>query len=67
MSALKLDQTALTVAALFAQSDDAAYWHAQSPYVRLQAVDTLGQLNYGHRQSTARLQRVLEAVRHALR
>jgi hypothetical protein len=67
LSSLKLDKTALTVAALFAQSDDAAYWHAQSPYVRLQAVDTLRQLNYGHRQSTARLQKVLEAAQQASR
>jgi hypothetical protein len=59
---LKLDKSALTVASLTDQSDDKAYWHAKSPFERLQAVEALRQLNYGHHQSTARLQRVLEVA-----
>jgi hypothetical protein len=59
---LKLDKASFIVSPLTAQSDDREYWHAQSPEARLQAVETLRQLNYSHRQSTARLQRVLEIV-----
>lgn len=59
---LKVDRTVLSVAPLTDRSDDKRYWHAQSPEARLQAVETLRQLNYGHSQSTARLQRVFEVT-----
>lgn len=62
---LKLNKAALTVVSLADQSDDREYWHAKSPYERLQAVETLRQLNYGYRQSTTRLQRVLEVAQRA--
>ncbi|MBI2000203.1 MAG: hypothetical protein HYT85_09565 [candidate division NC10 bacterium] len=62
MDRLKLDKTTLTVASLTDQPDDKAYWHARSPYDRVRAVEVLRQLNYGHSQSTARLQRVLEVT-----
>jgi len=65
LDSLKLNKTALTVASLADQSDDKQYWHSKSPYERLQAVETLRQLNYGYRQSTARLQRVLEVTQRA--
>jgi hypothetical protein len=55
---LKMQKTTLTVTSLLAPSDDPVYWHAKSPWERLQAVEILRQLNYGHSQSTARLQRV---------
>jgi hypothetical protein len=56
---LKMQKTTLTVTALLAPSDDKVYWHAKSPGERLQAVEILRRLNYGHGQSTARFQRVL--------
>ena len=59
---LKLNKTVLTVTSLMDQSDDKEYWHAKAPWQRLQAVETLRQLNYGYDQSTARLQRVLEVA-----
>jgi hypothetical protein len=62
MNVLKVDKTVLTVGRLTDPPDDKAYWHSQSPYARLQAVEILRQLNYGHHQSTARLQRVLEVA-----
>jgi len=62
LHSLKVNKTVLTVVPLTKQSDDREYWHAQSPYGRLEAVETLRQLNYGIRQSTARLQRVLEVA-----
>jgi hypothetical protein len=62
VNGLKLDKTAFTTASLTDPPDDKAYWHARSPYDRLRAVEVLRQLNYGHDQSTARLQRVLEVT-----
>jgi len=59
-SALKIDKTNFSIISLSAPCDDKGYWLAQSPYERLRAVETLRTLNYGVRQSTARLQRVLE-------
>lgn len=62
LDSLKVDKTVLSVAPLTDRSDDKRYWHAQSPEARLQAAETLRQLNYGHSQSTARLQRVFEVT-----
>jgi hypothetical protein len=62
VNSLKLDKTSLTVSSLAGSSDDKVYWCAKSPYERLRAVEALRQLNYGHHQSTARLQRVLEVT-----
>jgi hypothetical protein len=59
VDSLKLDKTVLAVAPLTSPSGDKAYWHAKSPYERLQTVEVLRQLNYGRHQSTARLQRAL--------
>ncbi len=66
LDSLKVDKIAISVTPLSAVSDDRAYWHATSPYERLLAVETLRQLNYGYRQSTARLQRVLEVAQLSL-
>lgn len=65
LDSLKLDKKILTVATLTDPSDDRSYWHARSPYERLQAVESLRQLNYGRHQSTARLQRLLEIAQRA--
>ena len=65
LNSLKIDKTAFTVSTIEAQSDEKEYWLSKSPYERLQAVETLRQLNYGYHQSTARLQRVLEVVQRA--
>jgi hypothetical protein len=58
----RMNKKVLTISPLAERSDDAAYWHAATPHERLRAVETLRRLNYGHRQATARLQRVLEVV-----
>jgi hypothetical protein len=62
---LKLDKTALSAVPLTGDSDERKYWHAQSPDVRVRAVETLRQLNYGIRRSSARLSRVLEVAQRA--
>ena len=65
LGALKIDKTNFSITSLSTPSDDKEYWLAQSPYERLRAVETLRTLNYGIRQSTARLQRVLEVTQRS--
>jgi len=65
LGAIKIDKTSFSITPLSAPSDDKGYWIAQSPYERLRAVETLRQLNYGVRQSTARLQRVFEVTQRS--
>lgn len=56
---LKIDRKAFSVGSLTEPSDEKAYWLARTPAERLQQVEILRRINYGHR-ATARLQRVLE-------
>ena len=56
----KVDRTAFEVASLFDDDAEKEYWLAQTPYERLRAVELMRQIIYGYRQSTARLQRLLE-------
>ena len=65
LGALKIDKTNFSITSLSTPSDDKEYWLAQSPYERLRVVETLRTLNYGIRQSTARLQRVLEITQRS--
>jgi len=55
----KVDRTAFSVASLYDESDEKAYWHARTPHERLEHLEWLRWINYGS-QATARLQRVLE-------
>jgi hypothetical protein len=56
---LKVDRKAFSVASLSDPTDEKAYWLSRTPQERLQQVEILRRINYGHR-ATARLQRVLE-------
>ena len=58
---LRVDRTALSVAALTDASDEKEFWLSRTPYERLRQVEILRRINYGHR-ATARLQRVLESA-----
>ena len=57
----KLDRTAFSVVSSFEEADrqDKEYWLSRTPYERLQYMELLRRINYGH-AATARLQRVLE-------
>jgi len=57
---LKVSRSAMKITRLEGPSDDREYWHSRSAYERLQAVETLRQINYGNGPSTNRLQRILE-------
>ena len=58
----KMDKSALSVASISEETDDKEYWHAKTPQERLEAVELMRQINYGHDPATTRLQRVLEVV-----
>jgi hypothetical protein len=63
METLRLDKTAFTVVSLHdADVADKAYWAAQSPRFRLEALEFMRQVAYGYDPITARLERVLEVV-----
>lgn len=61
LPALKVDRTAFTIASLTEVSDEKAYWLSRTPDERLQHLELLRRINYGH-HATARLQRVLEVT-----
>jgi hypothetical protein len=65
---LRLDRSVVRVTT-FAQSaaDERAYWHAQTVATRLEQVERLRRMNYGHDPTTARLQRVFGFIQRASR
>src|SRR5262245_3734525 len=56
----RLDRTAFTVGFLGEESDEKEYWLTKTPLERLQAMELMRRMSYGHDRATARLQRVLE-------
>jgi hypothetical protein len=58
---LRIDRQSLTVLSAFDESVDREFWFHKTPQQRIEQVEILRQLNYGH-QSSDRLQRVLEVV-----
>ena len=63
IDSVRIDRTAFSVVSLFeADAIDKAYWLAQSPQARLEALELMRQVAYGYNPATARLERVLEVV-----
>jgi predicted RNase H-like HicB family nuclease len=58
----QMDKTAFSVASLFDEPDDKAYWLSKTPHERLQALELMRQIIYGYDPSSERLQRVLEVA-----
>ena len=58
----KMDKTAFSVASLFDEPDEKAYWLSKTPHERLEALELMRQVIYGYNASSARLQRVLEVI-----
>ena len=65
-SSLTIDKTAFSFVSGFNTADEKAYWLSRAPSERLQHIEVLRRINYGH-HATARLQRVLEIAQHARR
>lgn len=57
----RLDKNVLSISSLSDQSDDKKYWLSRTPIERIEHIELLRRINYGHAAS-ARLQRVLEIV-----
>ena len=56
---LRIDKTVLSKSPLFDKSDLKTYWHSRTPYDRLQYIEILRRINYGH-NATSGLQRIFE-------
>ena len=55
---IKIDKKFFSVVSLSDQSDDKDYWFLREPIERIQHIEVLRRINYGH-SATARLQRIL--------
>ena len=62
ISDLKLDKTVISVVSLSDDSGEKAYWQTRTPGERLQMMQLLREINYGHAATSARLQRVLSVA-----
>ena len=59
---MRMDKSRFSVADLADESDEAAYWQAQTPQARLEALELMRQVKYGYDPSTARLERLFEVA-----
>ncbi len=65
---IRLDKTAFSVISLHdADADVKAYWKAQSPRARLEALEFMRQVIYGYDPITDRIERVFEVIRRPSR
>lgn len=58
----RVDKTAFSVASLFDESNETAYWLSKTPYERLQAVELMRQVIYGYQPASSRFQRLFEVA-----
>jgi hypothetical protein len=58
-----LDRTKFSVARLNDPDDSLQYWLSRPIVERLQALERLRRISYGHTVATGRLQRILEVAR----
>lgn len=56
---IKMDKKFFSVVSLSDKSDDKDYWLHRNPIERMQHIEVLRRINYGH-SATSRLQRILE-------
>jgi hypothetical protein len=64
VESIRMDKSAFSVISLHeADADLKAYWKAQTPRARLEALELMRQVAYGYNPLTARLERVLEVVK----
>jgi hypothetical protein len=56
----KMDKTAFSIASLYDEPDEKAYWLSKTPHERLLALEFMRQITYGYDPSSERLQRVFE-------
>jgi len=59
---LRMDKSFFSVESLSDQSNDKNYWFSRTPIERVQHIELLRRINYGH-GATARLQRIFEVAK----
>ena len=57
-----VDRSTVKTGSAFGESDEKAFWLNRTPLDRLEAVELLREIAFGHDPTTARLQRVLETA-----
>ena len=57
-----VDRSRVVVGSVRDESDEKAFWLGKTPLERLEAVELLREIAYGHDAISARLQRVLEVA-----
>lgn len=68
LESMRLDKTAFSVISLHdADADVKAYWKAQSPHARLEALELMRQVMYGYDPISDRIERVFEVVQRPSR
>jgi len=61
---IRLDKTAFSVIPLHeSDADLKAYWKAQTPHARLEALEFMRQVMYGYNPISDRVERVFEVIR----
>ena len=56
----RLNKSVVTISSLTDESDEKNYWLNVTPEERLNALETMRQINYGYDATTTRLQRFFE-------
>jgi hypothetical protein len=68
LDSIRLDRTAFSVISLAdADADVKAFWKAQTPRARLEALELMRQVMYGYDPITDRVERVFEVIKRAPR
>jgi hypothetical protein len=60
---MRMDKSHFSVASLYDDSDEIAYWQTQTPQARIEALELLRQVFYGYNPTTDRLPRSLEVLK----
>jgi hypothetical protein len=65
LDAIRMDKTVFSVVSSFEEAEEAdkAYWAAQTPAARLEALELMRQVVFGYDPLTARMERVIEVVK----
>ncbi|OPZ23870.1 MAG: hypothetical protein BWZ02_03057 [Lentisphaerae bacterium ADurb.BinA184] len=58
----RVDRSKVVVGSVWDDSDEKGFWLTKTPDERLEAMELLREIAYGHDSTTARLQRVLETA-----
>ena len=62
MNFTRVDRSVVTVGTDLNASDEKAFWLSRTPLERLEAMEFLREIAFGHDATTGRLQRVLEVA-----